>query len=172
MRVPKKEDEDRSPTTADVAGGAWSTGPICPCPLMPTRRLRPSGVRVEAAGESTRGNPADAGSAFQPEVIGEIRIHGNAFLTDKEVLDFAGIAVGQPLAADGIEAITQRLKDSGSFETVEVRKRYRSLDQHHRRRHRPGGAREAGRALGDWRGQHPWRARHGRPAGRAGCAAS
>ena len=43
------------------------------------------------------------------------------------MLDFAGIAVGQPLAADGIEAITKRLKDSDRFETVEVRKRYRSL---------------------------------------------
>ena len=78
---------------------------------------------VEPAGESSE---AGAG-AFQPEVIGEIRIHGNAFLTDKEVLDFAGIAVGQPLAAGGIEAITKRLKDSDRFETVEVRKRYRSL---------------------------------------------
>ena len=62
------------------------------------------------------------------EVIGEIRIHGNAFLTDKEVADVAGIAVGEPLAADGVEAVTRRLKDSDKFESVDVRKRYRSLD--------------------------------------------
>ena len=68
-------------------------------------------------------------TAPQPpqEVIGEIRIHGNAFLTDREVLDFAAIAVGQPLPPDGVEAITKRLKDSDKFESVEVRKRYRSL---------------------------------------------
>ena len=62
------------------------------------------------------------------EVIGEIRIHGNAFLTDKEVADFAGIAVGEPLAADGVETVTRRLKDSNKFESVDVRKRYRSLE--------------------------------------------
>ena len=37
-------------------------------------------------------------------------------------------AVGQPLAADGIAAIEQRLKASGHFDSVEIRKRYRSLD--------------------------------------------
>ena len=77
-----------------------------------------------APGSSDPGDPGDP----QNEVIGEIRIHGNAFLTDKEVSDFAGIAVGEPLAADGVEAVTRRLKDSGKFESVDVRKRYRSLE--------------------------------------------
>ena len=76
---------------------------------------------MSAPGSSDPGDP-------QAEVIGEIRIHGNAFLTDKEVSDFAGIAVGEPLAADGVETVTRRLKDSGKFESVDVRKRYRSLD--------------------------------------------
>jgi outer membrane protein assembly factor BamA len=70
---------------------------------------------------------AEASGQTSPEVIGEIRIHGNAFLTDKEVLDLAGVAVGQPLAANGVDGIARRLKDSDRFETVEVRKRYRSL---------------------------------------------
>jgi Omp85 superfamily domain/Surface antigen variable number repeat len=61
------------------------------------------------------------------EVIGEVRIHGNAFLTDEEVLKLAGVAVGQPLGPDSVEGIAKRLKDSGNFESVEVRKRYRSL---------------------------------------------
>ena len=73
-------------------------------------------------------DPGDPDLDPQDEVIGEIRIHGNAFLTDKEVLDFAGVAVGQPLAADGVVAVTRRLKDSGKFESVDVRKRYRSLE--------------------------------------------
>jgi hypothetical protein len=112
MRVPKRDPQPDTNQPEEPGHG----------PFVPARESD-SQPAVEPAGESSG---AGAG-AFQPEVIGEIRIHGNAFLTDKEVLDFAGIAVGQPLAADGIEAITKRLKDSDRFETVDVRKRYRSL---------------------------------------------
>jgi hypothetical protein len=61
------------------------------------------------------------------EVVREVRIHGNAVLSDEEVLAIAGVAVDQPLAAGGADEIARRLKDSRRFETVEVRKRYRSL---------------------------------------------
>ncbi|MCA1560330.1 MAG: FtsQ-type POTRA domain-containing protein [Acidobacteria bacterium] len=61
------------------------------------------------------------------EIIGEIRVHGNAFLQDDEVLKLAGIAVGDALAASSVEEIRGRLRSSGKFESVEVRKRYRSL---------------------------------------------
>jgi outer membrane protein assembly factor BamA len=64
----------------------------------------------------------------QAETIREIRVHGNASLTDEDVLKLAGIAVGDPLGADAVQAIENRLKDSDRFETVEVRKRYRSID--------------------------------------------
>ena len=64
----------------------------------------------------------------QQEVIAEVRVHGNAYLRDEEVIKLAGVAVGQPLAPDGIAAIERRLKASGHFDSVEVRKRYRSLD--------------------------------------------
>ncbi len=64
----------------------------------------------------------------QPETIREIRIHGNATLGDADVLKLAGIAVGDPLDAESVKAIEKRLKDSDRFETVDVRKRYRSLD--------------------------------------------
>ena len=63
------------------------------------------------------------------EVIAEIRIHGNAYLADEEILKIAGVAVGQPLAPDGVAQIEKRLKDSGRFETVEVLKRFRSLTE-------------------------------------------
>ena len=83
---------------------------------------------AEIGFEEVRGPfvPDQAQSGGQ-EIVGEVRIHGNAFLTDRDVLDIAGIAVGQPLAPNGVEAIEKRLKDSKHFESVEVRKRYRSL---------------------------------------------
>jgi outer membrane protein assembly factor BamA len=62
------------------------------------------------------------------ETIREVRVHGNASLADADVLKLAGIAVGEPISDDGVKAIEKRLKDSDWFETVEVRKRYRSLD--------------------------------------------
>lgn len=65
---------------------------------------------------------------FGQEIVREVRVHGNASLTDEEVLKLAGIVVDAPLAADAVAAIEQRLKASGRFETVEVRKRLRSLD--------------------------------------------
>jgi outer membrane protein assembly factor BamA len=61
------------------------------------------------------------------EVIREVRIHGNAFLSDEDVLKLAQVTVGDVVSHDAVASITRRLKDSGRFETVEVRKRYRSL---------------------------------------------
>ena len=62
------------------------------------------------------------------ETVREVRVHGNATLTDEEVIKLAGIAVGDPLSPTAVTEITQRLKDSHRFESVDVRKRYRSLD--------------------------------------------
>src|SRR5262249_9011869 len=62
-----------------------------------------------------------------PERIAEIRVHGNATLTDEAVIALAGIAPGDTLEADGLEAIGKRLPDSGRFHEVQVRKRYRTL---------------------------------------------
>jgi hypothetical protein len=64
----------------------------------------------------------------QAEVVIEIVVHGNAYLRDDEVLRLAGVKVGQTLAPDGLREIEQRLKASDHFETIEVKKRYRSLD--------------------------------------------
>ena len=61
------------------------------------------------------------------EVVREIRVHGNSAIADTEVLKIAGLAVDTPLAADGVAGIERKLKASGWFESVEVRKRYRSL---------------------------------------------
>jgi outer membrane protein assembly factor BamA len=63
----------------------------------------------------------------QPEKIAEIRVHGNATIPDAIVIQLAGVAVGSTLDAEGIAAIEKRLRDSGRFDEVQVRKRYRTL---------------------------------------------
>lgn len=68
-----------------------------------------------------------ASSPAQTETIAEIRVHGNATIQDGEVIKLAGIALGAPLAAGALPEIERRLRDSGRFDEVQVRKRYRTL---------------------------------------------
>jgi hypothetical protein len=78
--------------------------------------------------------PTESGGPFVPdvdpqtEVIAEIRVHGNAYIKDDEVIRLAGISLGQGIQPETLGGIEQRLKSSGFFDTVEIRKRYRSLD--------------------------------------------
>ena len=66
--------------------------------------------------------------AASAEVLAEVRVHGNYATPDAEVLRLAGLTIGQPIDAAAIDAATRRLKESGRFEEVEIRKRYRSLE--------------------------------------------
>ena len=61
------------------------------------------------------------------ETIAEVRVHGNVTLDDAAVVTLAGITLGSTLEANGLDAIKKRLQDSGRFDTVEVRKRYRTM---------------------------------------------
>jgi hypothetical protein len=90
---------------------------------VPVRWVRP---RQTFANE-TRTTASNQTNPSSRETIREIRVHGNAFLSDDEVIGFAGIAVGGTLNAGAVDAIRKRLEDSGRFESVDVRKRYRSL---------------------------------------------
>ena len=70
-----------------------------------------------------------AALAVQPaESITEIRVHGNTTLSDERVTELAGVAIGAPFEAGTIAAVEKRLRDSGFFDAVEVRKRYRTLE--------------------------------------------
>jgi outer membrane protein assembly factor BamA len=62
-----------------------------------------------------------------PEVIGEVRVHGNHTTPDADVLAIAGLTVGSPVAADTVAQAEERLRASGRFSGVEVRKRFRSI---------------------------------------------
>jgi outer membrane protein assembly factor BamA len=116
---------------------ALSAGPVREQPhlvLGPKSAVTRDGP-ARQAGHPVRGHPREGMNArysfdqtpVRNEILREIRVHGNAYLTDAEVLAVAGVTVGDPLTADSVAAIEKRLKDSGRFETIEVRKRYRSL---------------------------------------------
>jgi outer membrane protein assembly factor BamA len=62
------------------------------------------------------------------EILVEVRIHGNYATPDADVLAAAGLTLGQPVDAAVIRDVEARLRRSGRFEDVEVRKRFRSMD--------------------------------------------
>ena len=66
-------------------------------------------------------------SATAPEIIGEVRVHGNHTTPDQDVLALAGLTVGAPATPDALKAADARLRASGRFREVEIRKRFRSL---------------------------------------------
>ena len=72
--------------------------------------------------------PATPSSPSKPETISEIRVHGNAVMADADVIRLAGVAVGDRLEGDALVAIEHRLRESGRFDEIQVRKRYRTLE--------------------------------------------
>jgi hypothetical protein len=102
---------------------------------IPSSLLGNAGAGVPFTGEDVHGpvtgedvhGPAVREGEPQAEVVREIRVHGNAAVGDEDIIKLAGLTLGQELPPGAIESVEQRLKQSGKFETVEVRKRYRSL---------------------------------------------
>jgi len=70
---------------------------------------------------------ANAQSA-SPGVVGEVRVHGNHTTPDADVLAIVGEVVGQPATDALVADITRKLEKSGRFDGVEVRKRFRSIE--------------------------------------------
>lgn len=66
-------------------------------------------------------------AAAQDAVIADVRIHGNHTTPDADVRRIAALDVGQPASAAVLEQAAERLRQSGRFESVEIRTRYRSL---------------------------------------------
>jgi len=63
-----------------------------------------------------------------PGVVAEVRVHGNHTTPDADVLAIAGDVVGKPATAALLAEVTERLEKSGRFDGVDVRKRFRSID--------------------------------------------
>jgi len=70
---------------------------------------------------------AAAQPATPAEVVTQLRVHGNYSVPDADVLRLAGVGPGDRLEPDTLDVVAARLRASGRFETVEVRKRYTSL---------------------------------------------
>lgn len=73
--------------------------------------------------------PRDASAASrEPGVVGEVRVHGNHTTPDARVMAIVGDVVGKPATDALIAEIVDKLERSGQFDSVEVRKRFRSID--------------------------------------------
>jgi outer membrane protein assembly factor BamA len=66
-------------------------------------------------------------AATQNEVIAEVRVHGNHLTPDDELVALAGIVIGAPFESRTIADITNRLRQTGRFDEIDVRKRFASI---------------------------------------------
>jgi outer membrane protein assembly factor BamA len=69
-----------------------------------------------------------ASVASAQETIAEIRVHGNHTTPDTDVISLSGLAVGGSAADPSLHDAEEKLKSSRRFDTVEVRRRLRSID--------------------------------------------
>ena len=57
-----------------------------------------------------------------PEVVTDIRVQGNVLTTDAEMRQLAGVEVGTPFTPDLPDVVTERLKNTRKFESIQVLK--------------------------------------------------
>ena len=71
---------------------------------------------------------AHAQEAAGPGVVAEVRVHGNHTTPDADVLAIAGDLLGKRATDALLGDVKARLEHSGRFDGIEVRKRFRSID--------------------------------------------
>jgi hypothetical protein len=70
-----------------------------------------------------------SGAAAQAqETIAEIRVHGNHTTPDADVISISGLTTGADASEAHLRDAEQKLKSSDRFDNVEVRRRFRSID--------------------------------------------
>jgi len=79
---------------------------------------------VLGTASAAQATPAQSGAV---DVIAEIRVHGNHATADAEVIELAGVAVGDPFDASTLATVRDRLRGTGRFDEVDVLKRYASI---------------------------------------------
>ena len=70
---------------------------------------------------------ATPATAQTTERIAEIRVHGNHTTPDADILALAGLAAGADAGEPQLRAAEKKLKDTGRFEAVELRRRFLSI---------------------------------------------
>jgi outer membrane protein assembly factor BamA len=68
------------------------------------------------------------GVADAQETIAEIRVHGNHTTPDTDVIGLSGLKPGDPATDTRLAEAEQALRKSNRFDEVELRKRFRSID--------------------------------------------
>jgi outer membrane protein assembly factor BamA len=71
---------------------------------------------------------ATAQAQTGPGVVGEVRVHGNHTTPDDKVMAIVGDVVGRPATDALVAEVADKLEKSGQFDSVDVRKRFRSID--------------------------------------------
>jgi outer membrane protein assembly factor BamA len=88
-------------------------------------------LAVPAAGGTQEAtlSPAQGNATAQAEErIAEIRVHGNHTAPTADVLAILGLTTGEPATPEALAAAEGRIRDSGRFAGVEVRRRYASIE--------------------------------------------
>ena len=130
IRIPKRGLTPISPP-APKTGPDPAMGPDVAEPAYFSAEFAPrledaSGPFVQETVDAVEVTAQESKSGPDP-VAREIRVHGNVAIPDDEVLRIAGVEIGMTLGSGPVEAAAQRLRDSGRFESVDVRVRLRSL---------------------------------------------
>ena len=66
--------------------------------------------------------------AAQQETIAEIRVHGNHTTPDADVISLSGLSTGGAASETSLRDAETKLRSSDRFDSVEVRRRFRSID--------------------------------------------
>ena len=104
-------------------------GPLRACPPKPwRRRVLRAWLIVCALLLAGRPAVAQVPPAKPAEVVADVRVHGNQIVSDADVLQLAGVTVGAPFSDTLLAEISKRLKDSGKFESIDVLKRFASIE--------------------------------------------
>ncbi|MFM8534152.1 MAG: BamA/TamA family outer membrane protein [Acidimicrobiia bacterium] len=69
-----------------------------------------------------------ASAQTSPGTVAEVRVHGNHTTPDADILGIVGEVIGKPATDQLIAEVQIRLERSGRFDDVNVRKRYRSIE--------------------------------------------
>ena len=62
------------------------------------------------------------------EQVADIQVHGNTITSNERIIEWSGVSVGMPFTPATIADVERRLRDASAFESVEVLKRFASIE--------------------------------------------